>query len=92
MTFTFGERSLQELEGCHPVLQRVAHAAIAISAVDFGIYEGLRTAEEHMGELRRGSSETLESRHLVQEDGFSHALDRETDVHDGLRILRVIPA
>jgi len=41
--FAFGARSLAALAGVHPDLVRVATRAIAISAVDFMVIEGVRT-------------------------------------------------
>jgi peptidoglycan L-alanyl-D-glutamate endopeptidase CwlK len=75
MSFQFGAKSLLNLQGCHPVLRDVATAAIGESADDFGIYEGLRSAERQREYLRRGVTKTLKSKHLKQADGFSHAFD-----------------
>jgi len=75
MSYQFGTRSLLHLEGCHPTLREVAMASITESLVDFGIYEGVRTAERQAEYLRRGVTKTRNSKHLKQPDGFSHAFD-----------------
>jgi len=43
MTYALGARSLAHLAGVHPDLVRVVQRAIAISAQDFMVVEGLRT-------------------------------------------------
>lgn len=66
MGFTFSQRSLDNLKGVHPDLVRVAHAALAITPVDFGIIEGLRSLERQT-ELFNAvpkKSWTMNSRHL----------------------------
>lgn len=73
--YRFGKRSLEELEGVHPVLVAVAHDALSVSAVDFGIFDGIRTIAEQREYVRTGVSQTLNSRHLKQEDGYGHAVD-----------------
>lgn len=45
MTFKFSSRSLKNLEDVHPDLVAVVTEALAISPVDFGIIEGVRTAK-----------------------------------------------
>ena len=45
MPYTFGKRSLDNLETCHPDLQMIAHRVIMDSDVDFGITEGYRSLE-----------------------------------------------
>lgn len=70
MTFRFGSRSERNLIGVHPDLVRVARQALTLSAVDFAITEGLRTAERQRELVRAGKSQTLNSRHLT-----GHAID-----------------
>lgn len=66
----FSKRSLSTLEGVHPDLVRVAHRAIAISAIDFMVTEGLRTRERQAQLLKAGASKTMNSRHIT-----GHAID-----------------
>src|SRR3954463_3129791 len=65
MTFAFSQRSLDHLEGVHKDLVRVMHAALAISPVDFGISEGLRTPQRQKELFAAGKSQTMHSRHIV---------------------------
>lgn len=63
-------RSRVRLKGVHPALVAVVELAIAKSAVDFMITEGLRTPERQAGLVQAGASRTLKSRHLT-----GHAVD-----------------
>ncbi len=75
MSYTLGKRSRAELEGVHPDLIRVIKRAIQISAVDFGVIDGIRLMKEQLEYVRQGVSKTLESKHLPQADGLGHAGD-----------------
>jgi peptidoglycan L-alanyl-D-glutamate endopeptidase CwlK len=66
----FSQRSIKNLAGVHADLIRVANAALAISLVQFEVTEGLRTKEKQAENLKKGASQTKNSRHL---DG--HAID-----------------
>ncbi|MBH2781766.1 M15 family metallopeptidase [Serratia marcescens] len=68
--FSFSERSKKNLQGVNPALIAVAHRALELSPVDFGITEGLRTMERQREMVRTGKSQTLKSRHLT-----GHAVD-----------------
>ena len=61
---TWSERSIKNLTGCHPDLQRVLNVALQISPVDFGVIDGLRTKAEQVKNVEAGASQTLDSRHL----------------------------
>lgn len=63
--FTFSKRSLDHLEDVHPDLVKVMHAAIAVTPVDFGILEGLRTLQRQKELVAKGASKTMHSRHLT---------------------------
>jgi len=71
----FGARSERELVGVHPMLVSVSRDALAMSTVDFGIFDGIRTLEEQREYVRTGVSKTLNSKHIVQPDGWGHAVD-----------------
>ena len=73
--FKFGNRSISRLMGVHPLLVETAKLAIARSKIDFGITCGVRDMETQKKLKAAGRSWTLKSKHLVQEDGFSHAID-----------------
>lgn len=75
MGYSFGTVSKVELMGVHPKLVAVANRAIAISEQDFGVHDGLRTVVEQEKLVAKGASKTMNSMHLPQGDGFSHAVD-----------------
>lgn len=64
MTFTFSQRSLNELIGVHPDLVKVLHAAITITPIDFGVIEGLRSLARQAELFNAKKSQTMNSRHL----------------------------
>lgn len=73
--FKFGRKSEAELVGVKPELVTMARVALQYSSQDFMIFDGLRTPEEQAEYVRKGMSRTLNSKHLKQADGFSHAID-----------------
>jgi peptidoglycan L-alanyl-D-glutamate endopeptidase CwlK len=70
MSARLSARSRSRLNGVHPALVAVVEAALARSAVDFMITEGLRTPARQAGLVKAGASRTLKSRHLT-----GHAVD-----------------
>jgi len=58
MAYYLSQRSLGNIAGVHPDLQRIADHAIQITLVDFGYgpHSGLRTAEEQADLYTRGLS------------------------------------
>lgn len=75
MTYKFSKRSLERLEGVHPLLQECVMSAMDKQIMDFSIVEGLRTHERQLQLYSSGASLTLKSRHLIQPSGYGHALD-----------------
>jgi len=73
--FKLSQRSLNKLDGVHPDLVAVVKRAIEITDVDFGVTYGVRTIEEQEKLVASGRSQTMKSKHLIQEDGYSHAVD-----------------
>lgn len=65
MTFSFGTRSKERLQGVHPDLVKVLEEAIKESPLDFSITEGLRTRERQKALFDAGKSQTMNSRHLT---------------------------
>lgn len=65
MTFSFGTRSKERLQGVHPDLVKVLEEAIKESPLDFSITEGLRTKERQKALFDAGKSQTMNSRHLT---------------------------
>ena len=75
MAFKLSKRSKDNLYGVHPDLCAVVERAIQITRIDFGVSEGLRTLARQKQLKADGKSKTLNSMHLTQADGFSHAVD-----------------
>lgn len=70
MAFRLSKRSEERLEGVHPDLVEVVRLAIQITPHDFGVSEGVRDLDRQRDLVRRGLSQTLDSRHLT-----GHAVD-----------------
>ena len=75
MSFRLSQRSMDRLEGVHPAMTGVVERAIQLTKVDFGVTQGIRTLEEQKANVAAGRSQTMRSKHLLQDDGFSHAVD-----------------
>lgn len=67
---TGGESRLAQ---AHPDLQRLVR--VVAETWDLVILETARTPERQAELVRTGKSKTLHSKHLVQNDGFAHAVD-----------------
>lgn len=65
-----GEEKLRTL---HPTLSRLVRAVA--EAWDVVILETSRTADRQAELVAQGKSQTLQSKHLVQPDGYAHAID-----------------
>lgn len=70
MSYKFSKRSYRKMDGVKPELICIASRALAISEVDFGVTEGLRTKERQRILVAKGASKTMNSRHLT-----GHAID-----------------
>ncbi|MGO4398463.1 M15 family metallopeptidase [Achromobacter sp. PAB15] len=73
--FRLSQRSLTRLIGVHPDLVEVVKLAIQRTAVDFMVVEGVRTLAQQREYVTKGASQTMNSLHLKQQDGFGHAVD-----------------
>ena len=73
--FKFSQRSLDRLQGVHPKLVEVMTLALEKSQVDFVVTEGTRSLSRQKMLYDEGKSQTMNSRHLPQKDGLSHAVD-----------------
>jgi peptidoglycan L-alanyl-D-glutamate endopeptidase CwlK len=69
----FSATSRSRLETCHPDLQRVFNEVIKYR--DCSVLEGIRTVEMQAHYVATGRSQTMNSKHLKQADGYSHAVD-----------------
>ncbi|MEF1204310.1 M15 family metallopeptidase [Photobacterium damselae] len=75
--FYLGKRSLERCYKLHPKLFSVVALAITMSEVDFTVSETIRTPERQK-ELYYGTPKktwTLNSKHMIQSDGYGHAVD-----------------
>lgn len=77
-------RSQMRLQGVHPDLVKVVYRALELSPYDFGITEGKRTLETQKKYVAEGKSKTMNSYHLEQDDGYSHAIDFVVYIGSGI--------
>ena len=75
MAFSLSSRSRGKLEGVHPDMVKVVERAIELTKVDFGVTYGVRTKAEQEKLVASGRSQTMKSKHLIQDSGYSHAVD-----------------
>ncbi len=75
MAFSLSNRSKSKLEGVHPDMVKVVEAAIELTKIDFGVTYGVRSVEEQKKLVASGRSQTMKSKHLIQDTGYSHAVD-----------------
>lgn len=75
MAFKLSKKSLSNLEGVKPELVAVVNRAIEITQIDFSVTQGVRTLAQQKEFVRTGKSQTMNSKHLPQADGYSHAVD-----------------
>lgn len=73
--YSFGEKSENNLKGVHPKLIVVVRKALSYGVMDFSVGEGVRTLQRQHELLSTGATQTLNSKHLLQPDGFGHAVD-----------------
>lgn len=73
----FSQASLSRLEGVHPKLVLVCQKALSYGILDITVTPdgGVRTPEKQQQLVGDGHSQTLQSKHLIQPDGFGHAVD-----------------
>lgn len=69
----FSSKSKAKLETCHPLLQKLFNEVIKHE--DCTIIEGVRSLETQQEYVRKGVSKTMNSKHLKNDDGYSHAVD-----------------
>lgn len=69
----FGSVSQKNLAECHDDIQRLFNAIV--KHWDCAVVDGARTLMEQQKNVAKGVSQTMESKHLPQEDGKAHAAD-----------------
>lgn len=67
--------SIQRLNGVHPKLQAVVLLAALQTDFPFNVSEGIRSKERQIQMFNEGKSKTKNGKHLVQSDGYGHAVD-----------------
>ena len=63
--YKLSSTSLNRLKGIKPALHRVVERAIFLSDVDFMVVEGLRTKAKQAEYVKKGASQTMNSKHLT---------------------------
>ena len=85
MTFRLSNRSLSNLVGVHSQLVEVVKLAIVYTNIDFGVTYGVRDLAEQERLYKLGRTQTMKSKHLVQGDGYGHAVD--VVAYDGPKVV-----
>ena len=67
--------SIQRLNGVHPKLQAIVLLAAAQLEYPFNVSEGVRSKERQIQMFNEGKSKTKNGKHLIQADGYGHAVD-----------------
>lgn len=62
--FKLSRHSREQLQNVHPDLIRLVERALELTAVDFIVWDGMRTEAEQAEYVRTGVSKTMDSRHL----------------------------
>lgn len=71
----FGKTSRQRLKGVHPDLVAIAEDVVKIYDITVLQLGGVRTLDDQKDLVKTGVSKTLRSKHLLQDDGYGHAID-----------------
>jgi len=69
----FGKRSIERLEGVHPLLVDWCFELVTI--MDCSVISGVRSLTTQREYVALGVSKTMNSMHLIQPDGYGHAVD-----------------
>lgn len=72
---SFGKTSLQRLERVNPYLRDILDDVVAIYDITIPPLGGLRTIAQQQALFDMKKSKTMNSKHLMQDDGYSHAVD-----------------
>jgi peptidoglycan L-alanyl-D-glutamate endopeptidase CwlK len=75
MTYKLSQKSLERLNGVHPALVFLVKSAMETQIMDFSVNEGVRTLDRQKELVSKGVSKTMKSKHLIQSDGYGHAVD-----------------
>lgn len=75
MPSTLKAGDLARLKKAHPDLKKVILRAAEITKVPFVVLQADRTLAEQKANVKKGVSQTLDSRHLIDRAGFVFAVD-----------------
>ena len=67
MAFHLSKKSYKKLEGVNAQLVETVEEAIKLTRVDFGVIYGIRTLGEQQRLYTSGRSQTMNSKHLLQD-------------------------
>jgi len=73
--YKFSQRSIDKLTHIHPLLVDCVNKVMSYQVMDFSVIEGARSADRQRLLVEQGKSKTLRSKHLIQSDGYAHAVD-----------------
>lgn len=65
MTYILSKQSLDKLQGVDERLVNVVKRAIELTQIDFKVLEGIRTKERQEELFAKGTTQTMNSKHLV---------------------------
>lgn len=71
----FGRTSKRRLVGVHPDLRAILDDVVKIYDITIPPDGGARTRERQAELYRNGDSQRLDSHHIIQADGYAHAVD-----------------
>ena len=63
------------MKGVHPDMVAVVERAIELTDVDFGVTHMGSEPRQNKKIVASGRSQTMKSKHLIQDTGYSHAVD-----------------
>jgi len=76
MTTMLTSLDIERIEECHPEIQKLFYkAAKDPKCPPFIVIDGGRTLAEQKKNVKNGASKTMRSRHLIADNGWSHAID-----------------
>lgn len=73
----WSKTSRRRMENVHPDLVAIADRALGYGVLDLTVLRegGTRTEEQQSVLVKKGVSQTMNSLHLIQADGFGYAID-----------------
>lgn len=75
MKYRLSKKSRDKLKNVHPDLILVVGLAIQYTEIDFSVLEGKRSIERQRRYVESGSSTTMDSRHLLNDENLCFGVD-----------------